>query len=407
MSVLYKALQKAEKENELRQSASSEGSFDPERLTASGALKMAGGRGVAMNRLAMVGILVVGVGGGIGFLLLKDQFMSPAPVVASAPPAPPAPVLQPPPAEVAATVADGPAPQAASASGAEPVAAAAAPETSQPAPSEVAVASAPAAIETRTQDVAVAPAAPRHLVARPAAAPQRAEPMPELAANAPARMLSPPITVNRAEFALAGVGNQVQVREVGQAARSNVSAGYESLVRGSYDTALGFYDRALADEPNSVLALLGRGVALQKLGRGSEAETAYGQVLKLDPQNREALANVTAIAGERAPQDALARLLELERDYAGFSPIKAQIGLTYAKLGSMPQAQDYLRRAVALAPDAAMYHYNLALVQDHMGLREQAIASYERVLGLTSAGRGSADVSSADIERRVRFLKTR
>jgi protein O-GlcNAc transferase len=171
--------------------------------------------------------------------------------------------------------------------------------------------------------------------------------------------------------------------------------------------ALGFYDAALKEEPNSILALLGHGAALQKMGRGQEAQADYDAVLKFDPQNREALTNMTSIIGERAPQEALNRLLELERQYALFSPVKAQIGLTYAKMGSLPQALDYFRRAVALAPDTVMYHYNLALVLDHLGRRDQAVASYERVLASISAGRSPVELSATEIERRVRFLRAR
>lgn len=400
MSVLYKALQKAEKENELRQSATSDSNFDPQRLAASGAMKMGRGRGM-LNRVIMSAILVLAVGGGAAFLLFKDTLMPSAPQPQAMLPTVDTTASAPAEAAVEANVA------AASGETSATAAEAPAPDAAAPPAETTAIAEVP----EQTGSVPLTPQAnaEQKLVAaaRPAPAqPQRPEPMPNLPADAPARMLSPPISVNRAEFALAGVGNQVQVREVSQVARTNVNAGYESLIRGSYDTALGFYDRALTDEPNSVLALLGRGVALQKLGRGSEAEVAYQHVLKLDPQNREALTNITAIAGERAPQDALTRLLELERDYTGFSPIKAQIGLAYAKLGTMPQALDYLRRAVALTPEAPMYIYNLALVQDHMGLREQALASYERVLALASGGR-AADLSTAEIERRVRFLKAR
>jgi Tfp pilus assembly protein PilF len=426
MSVLYKALQKAEKENEARQSASSDTTFDTQRLAASGALKFAGGRGRAINRVVLAAIVVVAVGGGTAFLMFKESLMpAPAPQVASAP-APVEPVLQPPAPEAAAPPAE-PAP-------AESVAAPAAPEvtpappapTESAAPTQVAAATeappaapspAPAApapadsAETPApqapaeKQVAAAPPKPPAAPARPV--PQRPEGMPQIPVDSPARMLNPPIAINRSEFALAGVGNQVQVREVSQAARSNVAAGYDALLRGSYDTALGFYDSALTDEPTSVLALLGRGASLQKLGRGPEAQASYEAVLKIDPQNREALSNLTTIVAERSPQDALTQLLELERQYPNFSPVKAQIGLTYAKSGSMAPAVDYFRRALALSPETVMYHYNLALVLDHLGRREQAVASYERVLASISGGRGPADLSPVDIERRVRFLRTR
>lgn len=428
MSVLYKALQKAEKENEARQSASSDG-FDPRRLAASGALKAGGSRGRAASRIALAGILLVGVAASGAFLMFQDQFVAPAPqpalpvveanapapAVAEAAPAPASPEAAPvqaaptqaapvqlagnapapPPGAPAATA---PADAAATPVAAASPAASAQAEAAPAPPAETQVAAAPVAANPTAK-----PAAPARAAAPP---PQRPEPMPTISPDSPARMLSPPIAINRAEFALAGVGNQVQVREVSQAARSNAAAGYDALVRGSYDTALGFYEAALKDEPSSVLALLGRGTALQKLGRGGDAQGAYDQVLKLDPQNREALANLTAIVAERSPQEALARLQELEREYPSFSPIKAQIGLAYARSGAMQPALEYLRRAIALSPSATLYHYNLALVQDHLGQREQAIASYERVLDFMAGG-ASSDASRTEIERRVRFLRAR
>lgn len=426
MSVLYKALQKAEKENELRQSASSETSFDPQRLAASGALKLAGGGGRTINRVIMAAIVVFGVGGGSAFLLLHEP-PPPSPPVANIATAPPSaePVLQPPAQELAAASGSPeaaltpPAPAETEGSPALPSAAqapaapASAPANIAPAPESAPAAPAPTQPSVETKVAAAPPVtqtAPARAPARETPAretPPRAQGPAVIPPDSPARMLSPPIAINRAEFALAGIGDQVQVREVSAAARSNVAAGYDALIRGSYDMALGFYDAALADEPTSILGLLGRGAALQKLGRGQEAAASYEQVLKADPENREALTNMTAIVGERSPQEALTRLLELERQYANFSPIKAQIGLIYARLGSYPQALEYLRRAAALTPNAVMYHYNLALVLDHLGRKDQAAASYEQVLASISGGRGPAELSAVEIERRVRFLRAR
>jgi tetratricopeptide (TPR) repeat protein len=231
--------------------------------------------------------------------------------------------------------------------------------------------------------------------------------MPQLAADSPARMLSPPINIKRDEYDFSGVGEAVQVRRVSQQAQDNVSAGYNALVRGDYQMALSFYERTLQQEPRSVLAQLGRGAALQKLGRSDDARSSYERVLKIDPNNREALTNLTAVVGEREPGEAMKRLLDLEREYPAFSPIKAQIGLAYAKMGNFEPALDYLRRAVNLTPDAAMYQYNLALVLDRLDRHDQAVASYERVLSAAAAGRLTPDISTADIERRVRYLRAK
>ena len=404
MSVLYKALQKAEKENEQRQAESAGEGFDAERLAGAGTISAPSGRSMNWPVIGIASAVVLAAVIGTAFFLFQP---APTQQVAVNTSSQPAPVLQPP-APVEPTESATP-PESMPVDGEQSMAQA----PSQP--SEISaevIEEAPATPAAPETEVAMAPApqaqpsSPRAPDPEPAEAAER-EPMPQLAADSPARMLSPPVTIDRGDFALAGVGDAVQVRNVAQQAQDNAGAGYSALIRGEYDTALAFYDQALQQEPNSVLALLGRGAALQRLSRAPEAQAAYDAVLRLDPQNREALTNLTAIVGERAPNEALARLLDLEREHPNFSPVTAQIGLTYAKMGSMPQAQTYLRRAVALTPDAVMYHYNLALVLDHMNLGDQAVRSYENVLAALAGGRTAVGLSSLDIERRVRYLRTR
>jgi len=427
MSVLYKALQKAAKENERHAAEAAGSGFDPDRLAGSGAIRLAGGgRGLNWRIAGLSASLILAVAIVAAFFLVDP---SSSPQVAPArpgaveaiavmqPPAQPSvPAVNPMPAPVQPEVAVQTSPElqppATAAVESAPVAAAAdtVSETAAPAVEPVVAevapvapaADAPIPLTPQSSPRAAAPA----VASAPAAvkAPAR-EPAPAIAADSPARMLNPPISIRREQFALSGIGDSVQVREVSQEAQDNVGAGYNALISGSYDTALGFYDRALKEEPTSILALLGRGAALHKLRRFDEARLSYERVLQIDPQNREALANVTAIASERAPGEALAKLLDMEREYPGFSPIKAQIGLTYAKMGTLQEAANYLQRAISLTPDASSYSYNLALVLDRMGRREQAVAAYERVLNVASMGRASPDLPVSDIERRVRFLR--
>jgi tetratricopeptide (TPR) repeat protein len=444
MSVLFKALQKAEKENEQRQTLTAGPGFDAERLAGSGAIKSGRGRGGKMRWAAIAGtvVLAVGIIGGVLFLSPQEP---PHPQVAALmpPPAPPRPVIPPAAPQTAApqaaaiqpAVPQDAAPVAAAGPASEPAAANSAPiqpATSEPVktaealpvPAQAAVVAAPApaaqaiqppaavqpaetAASLKETVIAQAPASPpaaKPPVAAPAVPKEKPAAIP---ANSPALALNPPIAIARSDFALSGVGNAVQVRNVSQESQNNVSSGYNALLRGEYDTALGFYDQALQKEPASVLALLGRGAALQKLRRFEDAQASYDKVLKLDPANREALTNVTTIVGERTPGEALGRLLDLEKTYPEFSPIKAQIGLIYAKSGNMESALDYMRHATAMAPESAMYRYNLALVLDHMGQREQAIAAYQDVLGAIALGRAPPEMSSTEIERRLRYLRVK
>jgi len=402
MSVLYKALQKAQKENEERQpAASSAGS-----AAASGAVRMAM---PSVNwRLAGLGVAVVLAAViGAAFFLFDT---SPAPQQQAQRAVAPPPAMAPPaapPAEAPPTAA-----QPAPASAPEAAPSAAAPVQVAQAPAAASAPAAPAAAEQADVEqpdaaapVALTPKPQPQAPAKAAPAAPANQPMPQLAADSPARVLNPPIAIKRDEYDFSGVGDSVQVRRVSQQAQDNVTAGYNALVRGDHEMALGFYERTLQQEPRSVLAQLGRGAALQKLGRSDEARVAYERVLKIDPSNREALTNLTAIVAEREPGEALRRLLDLEREYPSFSPVKAQIGLVYARMGNFEPALDYLRRAASLTPDAPMYQYNLALVLDRLNRKEQAVVSYERVLAAAAVGRVAPDVSVADIERRVRYLR--
>jgi tetratricopeptide (TPR) repeat protein len=413
MSVLYKALQKAAKDNEQRQAPPP--GFDAERLAGSGVIRSSGSRGRMNWRIIGFAMTLVFVAAmGVAYYLTTPPSPAPQlPTVALAPPAhptqqTPAPAAATTPAPAAGVVAAvTPAPAAAPVSqpaAARPAAGAPAPAAQQvaEAATEPAEKQAPAAQQVAEAAKEQAPA-PKAQPSSTIPKPMSREPMPEIDANSPARMLSPPISVRRVEADLGGVGNAVQVRQIAKEAQNDVGAGYAALLRGDYDTALGFYNSALKQEPTSVLAALGRGDALQKLGRVDEAREAYETVLKTDPQNREALTNLTGILAEKQPGEALARLLDLSKEYPAFSPITAQIGMTYAKMDNLSAAVEFLRRAVDMTPDAVMYNYDLAVVLDRMHLGDQAAASYRQVLSLMDV-RKTPELSKADIERRLAYL---
>ncbi|MBT5241991.1 MAG: tetratricopeptide repeat protein [Rhodospirillaceae bacterium] len=452
MSVLYKALQKAAKENEdqaaaqaAAQSADADGEaaspFDPERLAGAGAISggRAGGIGANWRVAGIASAVVLALVIVVAFFLVDSDEQAPvqvaqAPTAAPVAPVPvaPAPVATDAPAsapqspmDVARSAAQSSststltAPVAVPMTADAPMAAndivtesvvASAPVVAAVQPTATPVAEVAPVIEEEPQPAPAAPApvaqAPIQTAAVVPTAPARSDPMPQFDANSPARVLSPPISIRRADAEFAGLGNVVQVREVSQSAQDNVTAGYNALVRGDVGSALQLYSDALSSEPTSVMAQLGRSASLQRLGRLEEARTGYEAVLRIDPNNRQALANLTSIFSTRAPNEALSRLLDLEREYPQFSPVKAQIGLLYARMGSNDQAMAYLREAASMSPATVMYQYNLAVLLDRMGRAEQAVFSYERVLAGILNGGVASDLSRSSIERRVRYLKT-
>jgi tetratricopeptide (TPR) repeat protein len=418
MSVLYKALQKAAKDNERHQAPTVP--FDAERLAGSGVIRTAGGRRVSWRIAgAAISIVFIAAMGAAFYLTSSDSQPPPKLQIATAPRGipPSAPQVTPPPPSAAPAPSTAGAPPTVAGTGAAPstqlpasqppVAVTVTPTS--PTASQVAAAAPPpvaadesAADTSETPDASAAgPSVSGYSKARVAPVSRtvaRQQPMPDIDPNSPARMLNPPITIHRNQIDLEGVGNAVQVRRV---------SAYNALIRGEYDTALGFYDEALKQEPTSVLALLGRGTALQKLGRKDEARKSYDRVLKINPGNREALTNLTGLESERAPGEALARLMDLEKEYPNFSPVKAQIALIYARLENFDGALEYFRRALVVTPDAPLYLYNMALVLDRLGKSEQAVAYYERTLSMTVGGRAIPELSVPDIQRRITFLRAK
>ncbi len=177
--------------------------------------------------------------------------------------------------------------------------------------------------------------------------------------------------------------------------REDAKSAYDMLLHGRYDAALDLYDKALKASPTSLPLLLGKATALHKLRRFHDAREAYSRVLAADPDNREALTNMTAIVAAQAPQQALDELRDLQRAYPSFSPIPAQIAAIAA-----------LDQAIALSPENGLYRLNLAILEDRAGMRSEAAASYQAAIDLLGPG-SSLPLPLEQIRRRLMYLQGR
>lgn len=115
------------------------------------------------------------------------------------------------------------------------------------------------------------------------------------------------------------------------------------------DEALALFDRVLADAPDDIDALIGRGRALNNLRRHDEAEAAF----------RTALA--------RAPGDA--RLHNF-------------LGHVLRAAGRAEEALQQFRAAVAAQPDLPVAHYNVGTVLAGQGDYAAAVEAFQRSITL-------------------------
>jgi tetratricopeptide (TPR) repeat protein len=187
----------------------------------------------------------------------------------------------------------------------------------------------------------------------------------------------------------------------------DANSAYDLLLHHRYEAALSLYEKILRSAPKNLPALLGKATAEQKLGRLIDARASYLRVLSLDPDNREALTNMTTILADRAPDQALEDLRSLQQSHPSFSPLSAEIASIEARQGNVPSAIQALNTAIAQSPDNALYRLNLAILQDRAGMSEDAAASYRAALDLLSASTDPPPMPLEQIRQRLRYLQGR
>jgi protein O-GlcNAc transferase len=148
----------------------------------------------------------------------------------------------------------------------------------------------------------------------------------------------------------------------------------------------GRYDEAaelLAGFATTASEYTSLGVALQKLRRRKEAETAYRTAIKLDPNFAPAHFNLGSLLQDLqrdADAEAEYRIaLALRSDYA-----KAQNGLGHMlqRQGCLGQALDAYRNAVQQDPQDPTYHCNLGTLLFALERNPEALVEFQHALKL-------------------------
>lgn len=189
---------------------------------------------------------------------------------------------------------------------------------------------------------------------------------------------------------------------------TNIVAAQRALNEGRLRAAADMFETLYMKHGDNVRVAMGRALAYHKLKNNRKALPAYEDVLKLEPKNLEALTNMLGILRLQEPELALERLLDLYELYPTNETVLAQLGGTYGHMKQYSKAIKYLDMAVALAPESSLFHYNRAVVLDHMARRHEAAASYRRSLALfTQTGKpmSAANIPVAAIRARLNSLQ--
>lgn len=201
------------------------------------------------------------------------------------------------------------------------------------------------------------------------------------------------------------MGLKIEVRQPDANIQSYLEEGYENLLAGRTAIAAGYYEEAVKVEPNNETALFGLATTYQRMGQMDAAREAYSKLFALNPTHREGLNNFMALISQEAPEEAITELEKLETENPDFSPIPAQLGVVYNKIGNPEMAARKLARALNLSRDNVSYKYNLAITLDRLGQVEQASTLYLELIEAYNAG-ASLPGDVEDIRNRVIFINS-
>ena len=156
--------------------------------------------------------------------------------------------------------------------------------------------------------------------------------------------------------------------------------------------ALESFDQQLAQRPDDYEVLNRRGLALELLGRVSEAAACFERAVVLSPQTRSYHFNLARVYAALGQMDrAAAEYREVVRlrpdDYAA----RYTLALALQKKGDEEAAIPEFQKAVALGPDEPKAHLGLGVSLERVGRVSEAVPEYQRFIAMLP--------SSADAER--------
>jgi tetratricopeptide (TPR) repeat protein len=138
-----------------------------------------------------------------------------------------------------------------------------------------------------------------------------------------------------------------------QGAAQDISAGIAAQDAGQYASATKYYDKALAIEPKSAVALYNLGDVEQLENLDSLAQTHYQAALAVDPNFISALYNLATVEASSSPTTAKALYLQVIKLSPKDANAHFNLGYVLITLGQRKAGLSEINRGIQLNPDLA------------------------------------------------------
>ncbi len=163
-----------------------------------------------------------------------------------------------------------------------------------------------------------------------------------------------------------------------------VNEAYAAYRRGDLEQAQTLYQDVLTDNPDERNALLGLGAIAVQQGRFDAAYRYYADILRQNPSDRAAGAALISMQQQSDPASSEARIKRMLADEPDAGYLHQALGNIYAQNQRWPQAQQAYFDAYSYDSDNADYAYNLAVSLDQMDQAKAALEYYVRALELAA-----------------------
>lgn len=190
-----------------------------------------------------------------------------------------------------------------------------------------------------------------------------------------------------------------------------LDSGYAALTEGRLDDAAVAYRQVLKSNPEERDALLGLAHIAHRQGRPDEARQLYQRVLHQDPTQATATAGLLALQTDEDIQTATRLAQEATERTPESATAFATLGNLLVREGRLADAQQAFFRAMSLEPENCFHAYNLAVALDRLHKYDLALRYYESALTLAEkspAGvqsnfpKGSAQLRREQLRNRAR-----
>ncbi len=162
-------------------------------------------------------------------------------------------------------------------------------------------------------------------------------------------------------------------------------AASRALKLGRYAAAMEMFEKLYKRNHKDPRILMGLAVSQQGAGFNESAAATYEDLLKVSPNNADAIINLMGIMKAQYPSVTLKKLMELRAKYPTNPGIPAQIAQINTDLGNFDDAVKYFEIASSMDPRNASHVFNMAIATDKKGNAAKAIKLYEQALQLDAS----------------------